>query len=318
MSFAERIKAQRQAIADRSAAFTRAYKFKPGKTTILILPGKKDAEEISKEYGAHFLKDPTSGNIIAVVGDSGITYGKQCPVRDAIGEVIQMGQQRGNDTVVEKAKEWLAKPTFVTNVKIMDGVDTDNKGKIVQPEFSSTAWDTICGIFESLMEQMPDWKVEFGALIDVERTGTGVKDTRYTYTPRLQQPKGPQKPDVMDQCVDLDAYVKGKFGDNIPKALTYLSSVLGRDVTGTAIAGAVTATAIAAPASTKTPAAVDAVIVEDELDLGDGSPTPPVETYDDILDGDFIPDATPVVATKTAAPAAVDNIEDILADLNTL
>ena len=304
-TFKQKIEAQRRAIAERSVSFERPYKFKVGKTHIRILPGVKDSTEISRQYGAHYIKDPRTGDLAAVVGDAEITYGKECPVRIAIKQCVQQANSRGDDKAAKVAKEWLARPVHVVNIQVVGGVDEENKGKVVRAEFSEKGWDSILSVLEEVDAQVDDFNIANGVIITVERTGTGPTDTRYTYTPHLKQPSSPPSNDVLNQRVDLDTYVDAKFGASVDKALVHLSNVLGKDVSRGALAAHNAAAAIAydddiisssdtaAPATPAKTEAIDA-------------------TFDDIL-----LEEKPAPATKKAEPAAKD-MDDILADLDNL
>jgi hypothetical protein len=313
-SLKDRIAASRKSIADRNASFDRAYKFKVGKTTIRLLPGVSDPDEFSKEYGSHYIRDPQTDAIIAVVGDASICYGKPDPVREAIGQVIDQCNARGNDAGAEKAKSWLAKATNVTNIQIVAGPDTENKDKVVRAEFSSNGLDAINSILEDYIATDPEFEEKFrqrGFLINVERVGTGKMDTKYTYSAYPKQPENPVPEAVNAQRVDLQTVVDSKFGQSVLQALTKLSAILGKDVTGTALGAAMTETAkLVAPASEAA-----APLAEEDLTalLGEG----PIEA--EFVDATETPKVDAVV-TEAVAPtaAAAEEFSDILAELEGL
>ena len=321
-TFKQKMEAQRKAIADRNASFERAYKFKVGKTHIRIMPGVKVPENFDRKYGAHYIKHPVTQAMIAVVGDAEICYEKPCPIREGIGEVMSQAQSRGDDALAKAAKSWLAKEVYVVNAQIVGGVDEENKGKVVRIEFSSNGFDSIASIMLDLDEQIDGFDIKNGAIITVERTGTGQTDTRYTYTPHLKQPTTPASEAIMAQRIDLDTYFDGKFGASVAKAQTALSNILGRDVSE----GALSASRAAAITDRS---AYD----EDGISSKAATPEATDAEFDDLLDGDEIPPfdtpeetkpaetkaATKASAKKTeaAAPKA-DEFEDILADLDNL
>jgi len=310
-SFKQKLEASRKAIAERNASFTRAYKFKEGKTHLLLLPGVKVPENFEREYGAHYIKDPITDKILAVVGDAGICYGKQDPVREAIGKLIDQANKRGDDELVSKAKSWLAKPTYVINAQVIGGVDTENKGKVVQLELSSTTFDVFCGCLEALEEQVDNFSIVNGAAITVERKGLGSKDTRYAVTPMLKQPAAPPSQDVLSQRIDLDTYVDSKFGEQVSKALTQLSNMLGFDVTNSAIGRAIQGTQAIANNSTA---------AEDD-DLLDTSKTQAVDAdfSDSLLEDEIPPFAGGTVkAGAKTAPPVEDDFDSMLAELDNM
>jgi hypothetical protein len=293
-----RIAQARKSIADNRASFDRAYKFKVGKTIIRVMPGVKDSDDFSREYGAHYIKD-SAGGLVAVVGDAEICYGKICPVRDAIGQHIQRLVERGApDETVKGVKGWLAKRVNVVNAEILAG-DDENKGKVVRCEFSQNSFDAILSVLEEVAES-DTFDMSQGVPIIVERVGTGATDTRYTFM-FCPRPVPAVSKEALAQSVDLQSYVDGKFGASVNKALTHLSALLGRDVTSTALGAAMATTAgsIAGPKS----------IDEDLADLAGDTAT---------VDAEFEekPPFETEAKSKTAAP--VDDMEDILAGLDDL
>lgn len=297
--FKQRIEAQRKAIAERNASYERAYKFKVGKTHLRILPDVKNSDnDFWREYGAHYIKDPRTKELIAVVGDAEITYKTACPIREAVGQLIAQANEHGDDSSVASYKDWLAKPVFVVNAQIVGGVDEENKGKVVRCEFSSASFDKILSALDDVMDQKSDFDPSHGIVVTVERTGTGQKDTRYSFTPHLSQPSAPPKSDVMGQALDLDLYVDAKFGASVNVALTKLSVMLGHDVSSSAIGSALREkTAIADTRKTE---------VQDA-------------SFEDVLDGDDVPPFDDAKTSKKgAAKPPADEFEDILADIDDL
>lgn len=335
MSLKDKIAAQRKSIADNKAAFERSYRFKVGKTVCRLLPGVDDMDVFSKPYGAHYIKDPrdpAGKTIIAVVGDAEICYGKIDPVRQAIGEFISVCNERGDDTASKYAKDWLAKPSNIVNLEIISGVDTENNGKVVPWEASSNQYDGVLSVMESVMNVDPAFSMEHGLVFEVERVGTGISDTKYSfgYFPGTAT-IAPPSANVLAQRVPLDSYVAGKFGMQVTKALNHLSSLLGRDVTANAIAAA------AAPAQLSAPVeVVDAVFEETVSALDEIDQIPPFDTAPQVTTPDPVAAAmaalaaaqaaaatqaaAPVVAAAivTTTPVAADAFENILADLETI
>jgi hypothetical protein len=334
MSLKDKIAAQRKALADNKAAFERSYRFKVGKTVCRLLPGVDDADTFSKPYGAHYIKDPrdpAGKTIIAVVGDAEICYGKIDPVRQAISEFISACNERGDETAAKYAKEWLAKPSNIVNLEIISGVDTENNGKVVPWEASSNQYDGVLSVMESVMDADPTFSMTNGLVFQVERVGTGMSDTKYTfsYFPGTATIAAPTS-NVLSQRIPLDSYVSGKFGMNVTKALNHLSSLLGRDVTANAIASATAPAQIAAP--------LEVAEVEDAV----FEPVSALDEMDEIPPFDVTPAADPVAAAMaalaaaqadaaakaaapvvaaaivTAAPVAADAFENILADLENI
>lgn len=310
-SFKQKVAAQRKQIAEKNAGYLRAYKFKPGKTQIKVLPGLKSPEDFFKAYGAHYVKDWRTGEIAAVVGDAELTYGTPCPVRSAIRELMKIAAERGNEPLQNSAKEMLAKQTYVYAAQILGGVDSENLNKVVLIEQTSAGFDSVLGIAEQLSEDDPDFDMMNGFIINVERTGTGAKDTRYNFIPSTKQPTSKIADDVLSQRPDLDAYVGAKFGVNVQKALLYLGNLLGKDLVGAhTLETSESATALPAPetASKTTAASVkEASPIDDDLASLAGA-----------TDAEF-EDATPPFDTDApSASTDVSDADDILSVLNDL
>lgn len=313
MSFKEKIAAQRAALAARNAAFAKTYKFKVGKTHLYILPGLKNPDDVSREFGVHYIKDLVTGQMITSVGDAGICYGKDDPVRQAIQQLIEKANAVGDDDTAKKVKDWLAKPRYIVNAVVLKGsVDAENVGKVVQVDFSTNGWDGICSVFEQIMEEVDGFDIKNGAVITVERKGTTVTDTEYSYMPSLKQPATPPKQELLDKAMDLDTFVDGKFGDSVRDALAKLSNFLGRDVSGSAIGAAIASNAALAGPKTAP--------VDDDLISSLGSDTTGAvdADFDDLLGGDSIPETGGAKPAETKATESAGSLEDIMADLDNL
>lgn len=323
-SLRDRIDAQRKAIADQKSAFERPYRWKQGKTLVRVLPGLVEADDFSKPYGAHYIKNPSDGKIIAVVGDAEICYGKVCPVRQAIAELIQQRMEIGDEAGAKLIKEWLARDSYVTNVEILGGADTENKGKVVRVEFTRNQYDSILSLIDTILMTNPNFNMNEGLPVMVERVGSGVQDTKYTFS-AVPGTVPPPTPAVLDQRSDLQSYVDGKFGISVTKALTALSSMLGKDVTQTAIGSAMQATAIAAQPAQAAQTGVAALADDDIPDFTTPATPEPVDAaFEDLAaltEAAAEPTPQPAQAAPTqAAPAGgvADEFADILAELEGL
>lgn len=242
-NFRDRVAAQRQAIAESRASGERAYKFAVGKTIIRILPGLKDPDDFAKTYGAHYIKDPATKSIVAVVGDSEICYGpsRPCSVRRKIGEFVAQQSAIGDQETAKFAKDWLAKEQYVTNTEIIGGVDVENKGKVVRNEWSKNQYDGILSAIDTVFMGNPDFNMKDGLCLVVERTGTGQTDTRYTFQVLPGNPPPPSAA-ILAARMDLDVYVDSKFGKSVEQALAKLSAFMGEEAANELIHGSVETT----------------------------------------------------------------------------
>lgn len=309
----DKINAQRASIAAQKAAFERPYRFKVGKTLFRVLPGIDDVDEFSKPYGAHYIKNPTDGKVLAVVGDSEICYGKPCPIREAINKVIQQRLAMGDEASAKSIKGWLARDSYVVNIEIIGGVDTENKGKVVRYEFTRNQYDEILSLIDTVLLTNPSFNLNDGLAVMVERTGTTKNDTEYKWS-AVPGNVPPPTQAILDQRTDLKAYVDGKFGVSVTKALTALSSMLGEDLTQTAIGSAISNSAqLTGPSATQT----TAVALDDEIpDFTKVEPAAVDADFEELAN--LTTTEAPAQPVQQTAPAAAstDEFADILAELD--
>lgn len=257
MSLLDKIKGQREAIKVNRAAMTRAYKFRPGKTVISVLPAHGDKpEDFFRKFGMHYLKNKKDEFVVAV-GDRSITYGEECPVRDGLVEMIRYANRIGDDDLAEKAKKSLGKPAYLFNGIVHQ--DPDKKA-IEEPQLfqlSESLMDQFFSILEEYIAEdstaLLGWNDRL--LFVVEREGTTVTDTKYKIYPAPKRLS--VKPEVMTKAVNLDEYIAGQFAEGVQKALTFIATTTGRAVSGSAVASALTGGGSAALEAPKEVAVVD-------------------------------------------------------------
>lgn len=245
MNILERAKAQRQSIKETAASRTKAYKFKPGKTLISLLPlhtdlSKSAAEQdFSREYGMHYLKNKKKEFIVAV-GDRSLTFGEQCPVRDGLVDMIRYANEIGDDEMAEVAKESLARKNVLFNAFIHQNTEKKEEGAQLV-SISESFFDQFLAIIEEYaaedLESVMRWNERLTFI--VEREGTGVNDTKYKVYPAAKRQT--IEPTVMAGAVNLDEYIKGQFADSVQKALNFIGQQTGRSLAGSGFAAALTA-----------------------------------------------------------------------------
>ena len=251
----DRIAAKRQAIADKNAGNERSFKWPVGKTYFRLLPGVGNAEEFFEEIGIHWVKDDKN-KLVAAVGDREICFGEPCPIREGIERYISYGQEQGDDDIVKRGKDMLAKSRFFANGVIIKAPGEFDKDKPVLLEFSVTAWDSMLSQLEDLIEDLdPEadltkegpFSLAKGMVFVVERTGTGM-DTRYNiYT---SGKTAPAPNGALEAATDLAAFKRSQFDEKGRKALAALGSWMGEDLAGPvadAIASSPATKALAAP-----------------------------------------------------------------------
>ena len=266
-SLKDKLKAKRQAIADKGNGRERSYKWQNGETLFRILPGKgttpEQIGEFYQEIGIHWIKD-ANGKTVTAVGDREICYGEVCPVREVIGKLIAHGktmQGPAGDKIVEHGKDMLAKPRFYANVVILKAPGDFDPKKPVLAEFPEQVWDKLLSQILDYLEELPDdvdlltqgpFSLEKGAVFVMEKSGSTKTDTKYNA--RIT-PKG-IKTDraIYDAAIDLASFKRAQFAKPISQALAVVGAQAGIDMTD--IAGALSdqaqAKQIAGPSAAST------------------------------------------------------------------
>lgn len=316
MSILDKVKQRREQYKVNQAGRAKVYKFKEGKTIISFLPLHEDLtknpveQDFVREYGMHYLKD-AKGKLIVSVGDASLTYGRDCPVREGLVDMIGYAKEIGDDDLAKQAKDSLARKNILMGVyvhKTPNG-EYENTAQIIS--VSENFFDQLSAILEEHIEEDPSRLLRFDNRIAfiVERTGTTSTDTRYTIIPAG---KGQTIPaDTMDKAVNLDEYIKGQFDDSIQKALNFIGTVTGKSVAGSAaeaaLTGGTTAPKLEGPKTT-------AKVVEDEED--DFAPAPSKRTAPpSALDKAVVEDAEFTDAPWEGDAATSEEDEDLLAQI---
>lgn len=266
MSLKDKIAAKRQAMQDKDAGRVRAVKFPNGKTVIRLLPGTTDPDDFYQEIGIHWIKNK-AGETVCAVGDRQICYQEPCPVREAIGELVQHGQSIGDDTMVKRAKDMMAKSRYFVNGVIMASASADvKKGEAVLLEFSESTFNKLLSIMQDYIDaDHAPLDLEKGTAFVIERSGSGL-DTEYSVS---AAPKnfGALPSSILEKRIDLAAYKRAQFDERAKTAIAAISKELGRPLDSDAIARltapAPGAKAIAGPKETPVkPAAKAETVVE--------------------------------------------------------
>jgi hypothetical protein len=219
-SVSDLLKKKRQQTADKRLGSRNAYKFKGGVTTIRILPTwRKDGDtKFFHEFGQAFIKN-MNGDTLAVIGDRKLTYGEDDPIRNLIERAV------GDSTTDSQREHWKnmkASPRILVNALILDDREVaPTEAQIV--EFSETQFDSIIEQLElaGIADEFLD--LEKGFNLKVNKTGTGFKNIRYTFS--FDRKPSAVPAGAMDTLTDIDAYVRSKFADtdraiNAIKSLT--------------------------------------------------------------------------------------------------
>jgi hypothetical protein len=316
----DKIKGTKQAIAESRAAMTRAYKFKEGKTVISILPLHTDVSKPDDEkdfyvpFGQHYVKNK-KGETIVVVGDRSLCFpGEECPVRDGLFDLMRKANEDGDTSMVEVVKESLAKESFLMNVIVHQDPDKKAEEAPQLVSLSKNLFDDLASVLEEYlaadMGQLMRWNDRL--LLIVERTGKTKNDTRYKIIPAAA--KKTIDPSIMSKAVNLPEYVNGQFNTSVTKALSWLSTALGRSLAGSSIAAALAPAPGTAPAL-NAPAAHATESVEDLLATAATPATNARAAAAPAMDKTMAVDA---VFEEVPAAAASSATEDLLAEIDNL
>lgn len=244
LSLKDKLAKDKEQAAARGAKSQKEYKFKPGKTTIRILPGKTNPDEFEHPVGKHWVKDPGSREVLAVAADLSIISGgtETCPVREMIQKAWNNAKRQGIKELEDHWKDCLGYSRRAMNISVFDG---DSSVTPQQPqlwEASEQLYDNVVSILQEFIEANPETSPfdlsEKGLTLVIERTGSGKNDTKYAVRPAMKGRAIPQE--AIDAMVDLKAYA---YADATPERQTRALEAL-QQITGLAVspkaAGALT------------------------------------------------------------------------------
>jgi hypothetical protein len=292
---------QKAKLQEQMGRRERTIRLPDGRSVWRILPSWRGVDDvtIAHSFGQHFVKD-AAGELKAVHLCLDKTYGKECPICDALTNAIK----NSDDETQKILQESRASNRFLVNAY---QVVKDKTPEVVILELPPSVFELI----NDLIDQKADEQevededgnfitqpgvdmldVKKGYNVVITKTGKGL-NTKYS----VATANNPTRvlPELLENLHDLDVYVKQEHAETELKAL----NVLDRVATGRALPSPQSAGG---------------------LDLDD----------DDILDGEFeeeeeeAPKPKAAAKPKTAAkpkPAPVeedDELDDMLGDLDDL
>lgn len=213
------LEAIRAKLAKTKASLKRAgstIKPKQGKSRYVILPPYKDDGSWHHNYGQHFIKD-AADQLQAIYICSDRTNSEPCPICDTMAEA-QRTVGVSDPAVAELIKKQYARQEFLIGVLALD-TDTPDDPQVLQ--VGKTVFDQLVTLVESWAEQVFD--PTNPQIIVIERTGTGIQDTKYTAQPAPN--RHTYKKAV--KSIDLDEFVKQESEQAEKKALLSLRAVAG-------------------------------------------------------------------------------------------
>jgi hypothetical protein len=280
-----------QMIADKQKAMAakkgRSKTFKPGggKTRIRILPGwnADNPEQFWHDYGMHFVKND-KGALDAVYLCVESTFGKECPICQAIGQGIKSSN---DDEQIKLLKQANAAQRYLVNVLVLSDAAKKDEPQIME-----------CGIlvFEAICEVIAEYgditQLSGGTDLVINREGTGQYDTKYTVLPAPKSVTVP--PATAARVHNLDEYVAQENDAGRTKAITAVGRAAGL-LLADETASDYSAPAIEAPSKSD--------------DMGSVMDS-------DIDDGEIVPEEASLSSVESATDDLDDDdLDSLLADL---
>lgn len=279
----DRIKSK-QKVLESKRAKDFAVNPPPGNSRWRILPHwTGDLDELpAHDYGQHFIKDLTTGEIRAVVVCAAKTHGEPCAVCDQITKMKSEALAVGNESQAEAIWESRSAQKHLVNAVRWEKGKDYGDGEVVQLALPVTAFEQLLSVVENYYMEGEDniFDPNTGRDIIIVRSGTG-RNTSYT----VMAAPAPSKVDesIVAKAVDLEEYVNQITEEKTRAALIALNPgaiaggttpALPSAVTAAPAVAAVPAAAVptAAPATAPAPAAEPTAPVADALgdvDLSD-------------------------------------------------
>ena len=192
-----------------------------------ILPHPSgDLEQLPvHDFGQHFIKDPVTQEVKAVVVCASKTYGLACEVCSQIDSLVAENLARGDEVSAEFYKEARATQKHLVNAsqwtKNTDGNPGGTYSDVVQQlALPMTAFEQLMQIIETyLSEGITLFDLNTGLDIIVSRVGTG-RNTKYTVQAAPTSTVAPAA--LLAKSVDLVSYVNQITEEKKSKAMAAL------------------------------------------------------------------------------------------------
>lgn len=203
----------RSEIQEKMGRREKAVKPTEGRSKWRILPSWRGAEDpdIAHAFGQHFVKD-AAGDLKAVHMCLDKTYGKPCPICDALTHAIR----NSDDNTQKLLKESQASGGFLLNA-------LNAKGEVVLLQLTPTTYEKLLDLMDQYADDGLDLiDINAGFDIIITREGKGMQ-TKYSINPAPKSTKVPES--VLENLTDLDAYVKQMHEETQNKALAVVDMV---------------------------------------------------------------------------------------------
>lgn len=224
--------------AAKKAQYIRTTKLNPGKNRVRILPSWRKKEDGSidmdgdffHDYGMHFVRDKES-KIAAVYVCTDKTYGKDCPVCQAVYEGIRLAKDNGNVGMEKLLGQARASHRILVNALMRDSSEPNKPVILELPN----------GVFEQMIDQIIAFADEGVSVIDpneghdfiITKSGSGI-DTEYSVA---LAPKATAVTYDESLVTDLDAYCSQESEQGLLKAVRATTAVTGLPSPALALSG---------------------------------------------------------------------------------
>jgi hypothetical protein len=210
-------------IAEQSGRRENPTKPPQGTTRFRILPSWRGLSDPTfyHDFAEHFVKD-SKEKVIAVYICTEKTFGKPCPVCDAISEGIFNAKTDDEKNLLKKS--YAGGRILVNALQIEKDANTP-----IVLELSPTTFDKLIDIYQ---QNIDSENGEFNIVTDINegvdimitRAGAGLK-TEYSVQPALKGSK-PVGKDVLKRLINLDEYVAREFEANMLKATNAVKKLM--------------------------------------------------------------------------------------------
>ena len=200
-----------------SAASGKNNAVKPpsGKSRWRILPGwrPEDQNTFFHDFAQHWIKD-AAGTVLGVFTCEHKTFGRECEACDTVNEAIRGTK---DDLLLKKLKDMQGRGGILVNALRRDG---DAKSD-TQPVLLTLTG----GVFEDYLKALTEaggsgvnlLDLEEGRDIVIERTGSGMTDTKYSLTVAAVSTKISE--DVMANVTNIDIWIEADRKKGIAKGI---------------------------------------------------------------------------------------------------
>lgn len=217
---------KKKEIAENSGRRAPALKPPMGTTRFRILPTwRPEGSQFFHDFGEHFIKD-AADKVLAVYVCVDKTFGKTCPICEALAEGVRAATTDEAKTLIKKS---FAGTQILVNAL---QVEKDATTPIVLA-LSPTTFDKLIDVVQQNADPEDD---DFNIVTDpnkgvdvlITRSGTGLK-TEYGIQPALKGSK-PVPKAVLEKMTNLDEYVSREYEAGLLKAQNAVSEALKKVV----------------------------------------------------------------------------------------